>query len=460
MYDGGADHLAGEDLNVIQDSTFILKKYIEILKSATSEIHWTYHNTNTISYQRSGIFEILRSLKKSIGVQVLIQKTESNKSINPEIDNKYNKSIEVRVIEGIPTSSAASFFVVDRSLLFIVILKNNISINFSENIDSAILTTRSYIVSSYHYIFDLLWHQTELHQHIQEKNLQLERKNEELIDLYSDLRISFEALAKTNKNLQSANKEIEIQKNKQIEFFNMAAHELRTPTQSIIGYIEMIKNFPHNLPKYLEPLDRNLNRLYRLTEDLFYIAKIENDNLNLYKRNFDIIQLVNETLTDFINESDSKNNNNDFKLLICYNDYDYHIHNKDKINNNNKLDKKGKQLFVNADRDRIQQVLYNLLNNSNRFTENGNIIIKIRKQESDNDEISVSIQDNGKGIDPEILPRLFTKFTRTSKYEGGTGLGLYISKKIIEEHGGKIWGRNNTNGMGQGAEFGFLLPLV
>ena len=222
----------------------------------------------------------------------------------------------------------------------------------------------------------------------------------------------------------------------------------------------MIKNFPHNLPKYLEPLDRNLNRLYRLTEDLFYIAKIESDNLNLYKKNFDIIQLVNETLADFISEPEGKNNNNDFKLLLCYNDYDYHIHHKHKINNNNKLDKKGKQLFVNADRDRIQQVLYNLLNNSNRFTENGNIIIKIRKQESDNDEISVSIQDNGKGIDPEILPRLFTKFTSTSKYEGGTGLGLYISKKIIEEHGGKIWGRNNPNGMGQGAEFGFLLPLV
>jgi signal transduction histidine kinase len=284
MYDGGSDHLGVEDLKVIHDSNVILKKYIEILKSAASEIHWTYHNSNTISYRRSGIFEILRSLKKSIRVQMLIQKTESNKSINPEIDNKYNKSIEVRVIEGIPTSSAASFFVVDRSLVFIVILKNNISNNFSENIDSAILTTKSYIVSSYHYIFDLLWHQTDLHQHIQEKNLQLERKNEELIDLYSDLHMSFEALAKTNKNLQSAYKEIEIQKNKQIEFFNMAAHELRTPTQSIIGYIEMIKNFPHNLPKYLEPLDRNLNRLYRLTEDLFYIAKIESDNLNLYEK--------------------------------------------------------------------------------------------------------------------------------------------------------------------------------
>ena len=117
-----------------------------------------------------------------------------------------------------------------------------------------------------------------------------------------------------------------------------------------------------------------------MTEDLFYIAKIESDNLNLDKRDFDIIQLVNETLTDFINESKSKNNNNDFKLLLRYNDYDYHSHYKDKINDNNKIEKKGKQLFVNADRDRIQQVLYNLLNNSNRFTENGNIIIKIRTE--------------------------------------------------------------------------------
>ena len=155
----------------------------------------------------------------------------------------------------------------------------------------------------------------------------------------------------------------------------------------------------------------------------------------------------------------NKNNNNDFKLLLCNNDYDY-IKKRHKIKKHNKMEKKGKQLFVNADRDRIQQVLYNLLNNSNRFTENGNIIIKIRKQESDNDEILVTIQDNGKGIDPEILPRLFTKFTSTSKYEGGTGLGLYISKKIIEEHGGKIWGRNNYKGMGQGTEFGFSLRLV
>ncbi|HJT83803.1 MAG TPA: HAMP domain-containing sensor histidine kinase, partial [Nitrososphaeraceae archaeon] len=152
-----------------------------------------------------------------------------------------------------------------------------------------------------------------------------------------------------------------------------------------------------------------------------------------------------------------KSNNNNFKLYLYNNDYDYYIYTKNKINKNEKIKKEGKELYVNADRMRIQQVLYNLLNNANRFTQNGHITVKIKKQESDN-TVSISINDNGKGIDPEILPRLFTKFM-TNGYDGGTGLGLYISKNIIEKHGGKIWGRNNLNSK-KGTEFGFLLPLA
>ncbi|HET7643736.1 MAG TPA: HAMP domain-containing sensor histidine kinase, partial [Nitrososphaeraceae archaeon] len=163
-----------------------------------------------------------------------------------------------------------------------------------------------------------------------------------------------------------------------------------------------------------------------------------------------------EILTDF-KESKSKNNNNNLKLLLSYEDDDYYIYNKNKINKNKKIKKEGKELYVNADRGRIQQVLYNLLNNANKFTQNGHIIVKIKKQESDN-KVSISIHDNGKGIDPEILPRLFTKFM-TTEYNGGTGLGLYISKNIIEKHGGKIWGRSILNSK-KGTEFGFLLPLA
>jgi two-component system, OmpR family, sensor histidine kinase VicK len=457
MYDTETEPLELEEVRVIHNSKFILKKCIAIIKSANNEIEWVSHNSRTVFYQ-SEIFETLRSLKKNIKIKLLIQKIESNKSTNSEFDNQYYKNIEFREIEGFPGSFIPSFFVVDKSVVLLVILKNNLAANFAENIDFGIISRRRNFVASYHQTFELLWHQTDLYEQIIQKNLQLERKNQETIDLYSDLSISFQSLAEINKQLRSANQEIERQKDKQTEFFNMAAHEIRTPVQSILGYFEMIKRCPENLLKYIEPLDRNLNRLYRLTEDVLYIAKIDNNNLKLDKSNFDIIQLITEILKDFIKESKSKNNNNNFKLLLYYNDYDYYIYTKNKINKNEKIKKEeGKELYVNADRMRIQQVLYNLLNNAIRFTQNGHIIVKIKKQESDN-KASISIHDNGKGIDPEILPRLFTKFMST-EYDGGTGLGLYISKNIIEKHGGKIWGRNNLKSK-KGAEFGFLLPLA
>lgn len=456
MYDTETEPIELEEVKVIHNSKFILKKCIAIIKSANNEIEWVSHNSRTVFYQRE-IFETLRSLKKNIKIKLLIQKIESNKLANSEFDNQYYKNIELREIEGFPGSFIPSFFVVDKSVVLLVTLKNNPYANFAENIDFGILSRRDSFVALYHQTFELLWHQTDLYEQIIQKNLQLERKNKETIDLYSDLSISFQSLAEINKQLRSANQEIESQKNKQTEFFNMAAHEIRTPIQSILGYFELIKRYPENLLKYIEPLDRNLNRLYRLTEDVLYISKIDNNNLKLDKSNFDIIQLITEILKDFIKESKSKNNNNNFKLLLYYNDYDYYIYTKNKINKNEKIKKEGKELYVNADRMRIQQVLYNLLNNANRFTQNGHIIVKIKKQELDN-TVSISIQDNGKGIDPEILPRLFTKFM-TNGYDGGTGLGLYISKNIIEKHGGKIWGRNNLNSK-KGTEFGFLLPLA
>ena len=110
--------------------------------------------------------------------------------------------------------------------------------------------------------------------------------------------------------------------------------------------------------------------------------------------------------------------------------------------------------FVNADKARIIQVLSNLLGNALKFTKEGNIIINIKKINEDQ-QVMVTIKDSGTGIDPEILPRLFTKFA--TKSEEGTGLGLFISKSIVEAHGGKMWAENNSNGIG--ATFYFTLPL-
>ena len=116
-------------------------------------------------------------------------------------------------------------------------------------------------------------------------------------------------------------------------------------------------------------------------------------------------------------------------------------------------------LFVYADKNRIQQVIFNLLDNASKFTEKGEITLSIIENDETNsndkyNNITIRIQDTGKGLDSEILPRLFKKFS--TKSERGTGLGLYISKNIVEAHGGKIWAENTSNG--KGAVFVFTLP--
>jgi signal transduction histidine kinase len=124
-------------------------------------------------------------------------------------------------------------------------------------------------------------------------------------------------------------------------------------------------------------------------------------------------------------------------------------------------------LVVEADKERITQVISNLLSNAIKFTKEGSISIDIvkkrRKEDENNDsqeEVVVSVEDTGTGIDSEVLPKLFTKFATKSDI-GGTGLGLFISKSIVEAHGGKMWAHNNiNNGQGRGATFYFSLPLI
>jgi len=119
------------------------------------------------------------------------------------------------------------------------------------------------------------------------------------------------------------------------------------------------------------------------------------------------------------------------------------------------LDSPSKQdIVVEADRSRLTQVISNLLSNAIKFTTEGTISISTEKK--DDNQVIVSVKDTGSGIDHEILPRLFSKFSAKS-FEG-TGLGLFISKNIVEAHGGKIWAENNSDG--KGATFAFSLPIV
>src|SRR5574339_42539 len=236
--------------------------------------------------------------------------------------------------------------------------------------------------------------------------------------------------------LEKSNEQLKQHDKTQKEFINIAAHELRTPTQSITGYVEMIDTFPENFNKYLEPLKRNAKRLSILIEDILDVTRIEAGTLKLDKSKFDLTEKINNVINDLTVSVESvKNHKINFIFL-----------------------QPKEPIMVFADKVRIYQVVNNLLTNAVKFTQEGTIITTIEKEydKKENKEFAVvRIKDTGNGIHSDILPRLFQKFA--SKSISGTGLGLYIAKSIVEAHGGRIWGMNNKDA--KGAEFGFTVDI-
>ena len=232
------------------------------------------------------------------------------------------------------------------------------------------------------------------------------------------------------------------------DFINIAAHELRTPIQPILGLSEFIRpkvNFEER--EYIDVIIRNAKRLKRLTENILDVTKMESHSLKLNKERCNLNDVITNTIDDMILNREFKNKRNndnidDIKLLY-----------------------EPKDMFVEADRTRLMQVIYNLLSNAIKFTKEGRIIITIEKNDN-KEEVVVSIKDTGEGIDSEILPQLFSKFA--SKSYQGTGLGLFIAKSIVEAHGGKIWAENNNDNDNnsiadskeKGSTFYFTLPLI
>jgi signal transduction histidine kinase len=180
----------------------------------------------------------------------------------------------------------------------------------------------------------------------------------------------------------------------------------------------------------LEVITRNAKRLQRLSEDILDVTRIESQSLVLNKEQFNLNETISNAIQDHKNEIEKINGN--LKLLYKTND---------------------KNIFVKADRLRLSQVISNLVRNAIKFTKEGDILIAVRKDDS---QVIVSVKDTGSGIDPEILPRLFSKFA--SKSFEGTGLGLFICKSIVEAHDGKIWAENNADG--KGATFSFSIPIT
>jgi two-component system, OmpR family, sensor histidine kinase VicK len=239
----------------------------------------------------------------------------------------------------------------------------------------------------------------------------------------------FESLWKQTQLYEELKRNEKMQK----EFINTAAHELRTPVQAILGYAEISQIQGPNLNKdeALSKIVKNAKRLQRLTEDVLDVTRIESQTLKLNRRKFDLTNMAASVLDDYRNRIQNGKN---LELVLLNAD---------------------KPAFVVADKGRISQVLSNLVSNALKFTKSGTVSVSIEISNDDSKkEFTVSVKDTGTGIDSDIIPRLFTKFA--SKSETGTGLGLFISKSIVEAHGGRIWAENNPDG--KGAMFRFSLP--
>jgi signal transduction histidine kinase len=262
-----------------------------------------------------------------------------------------------------------------------------------------------------------------------EYNARLRQSNNMLIEREETIRVQYERL-----------KESDNMKN---EFINVAAHELRTPIQPILSLTEVLRSKISNTEQQevSDVILRNAKRLQRLTNDILDVTRIESQSLNLKKEWFDLNDVISNTVDDIITNTElTKPFEKRIKLLY-----------------------QPRDIFVEADKARITQVIFNLLNNAVKFTEakenggtEGERIVSIAAENTDDSQAVVTVRDSGIGIDMEILPRLFEKFA--SKSYQGTGLGLFISKSIVEAHGGKIWAENNTKER-NGATFRFSLPI-
>ena len=400
------------NIEIISNPKEGIKRAWSIIQSAKEEVLIMFSSGNAVRRQMEmGGLQLLKSVSEAHNARVrLLIPADADitsttirkaKSTYPHIDIRtIVKSLQTKI----------TIVLVDKKECVIVELKEDTEDN---SYNAAGLTTYSNsksIVSSYISIFESFWKQSELNEQLEEANKQLTAANEKL---------------KVNDKVQK-------------EFINVAAHELRTPIQPILGLSDILLTRDGNIEQYygiLNTIYRNAKRLQRLTEDILDVTRIDSQSLRLNKEKF----ILNDLVFGIVEE------------------HKYEIRSDNRVNIRYSPTQVNNGVTVYADRYRIAQVISNLVENAIKFTkeQGGSVSINIKRKENDS-WVIVSIKDTGSGIDPEIMPRLFTKFS--SKSFKGTGLGLYISKSIVEAHGGRIWAENNIDG--KGATFSFSLPSL
>lgn len=389
---------------LIQNPMTVQTLFIDMIKSAEHEVLLLLPTVNAfLREQRLGIIQSLKqgAAEREVRVKILVPD-------DPLIGNSLGNMAAHGDMEGVEEKiefelrspgefsvSTVTIVVVDQKESLVFEKKDDSKENFVEALGLATYSNSKPTVMAYTSIFASLWKQVVLYEQL-----------------------------KVHDRLQN-------------EFINIASHEMKTPTQSIIGYAELLDDSCKNSEE-VEAIKRNAERLQKLASNLLDVTRIETQSLKLRKERVNINEKIANVKKDFENQF-PRSGTARRTLLI-------------ELDENNPI-------YVHADKIRLYEVLANLLGNAIKFTQKGTITISadIRSNRDNNiDEVIIRISDTGVGIHPEIMPRLFTKFgTRSDR---GTGLGLFICKGIVEAHGGRIWGENNSDG--KGATFSFTLPLT
>jgi two-component system, OmpR family, sensor histidine kinase VicK len=388
------------DIEIIENPREAIKRAQQIIRSAKHEVLRIYPSLNAFHrHVRIGVIDLLQEvLKNGAKVRLLIPADEEQ--ISQIVDEVAVPQLEIRSIDK-SLQTQMGVLVVDRKESLIVELRDDTKENYYDAAGLAAYSNSRPIALSYVSIFESLWKQGELYEQLKAYNMM------------------------------------------QRDFINIAAHELRTPIQPILGLSQVVSpKVGEEEREHMRVIIRNAKRLQRLTENILDVTKIDNHSLNLHKERFNLIDLISKIVQDYRNQISSPN-----LQLVCQ--------------FNEKQEDKNETIFVHADKSRLIQVISNLLSNAIKFTKEGTITVSVEKKIKEKEKgikqenAIIAVRDRGVGIDSKLLDRLFSKFA-TKSFEG-TGLGLFISKSIVEAHGGRIWAENNSDG--KGATFIFTLPL-
>jgi two-component system, OmpR family, sensor histidine kinase VicK len=384
--------IEAEFYKIITDNEKASQILIDMTKSVrTKALIFLPNDKALVRINRLGIVDsLLKASRNGAEVKIICPLSDENSEIQKKI---LENAPDIRILDG--NISPYGMYIIDHEKFLRAELRKPRADKFSDAIGLVVYSNRRTTVDSFESVFELLWND----------------------------RMLVEELKKAD--------------TMQKEFISIAAHELKTPIQAILGMSGLLKYYPERTDQVIEVITRNAIRLQRLSVHILDATRIESQTLKLEKEQFNICDLIPTIIEDY--KERIKNNTND-RVELIYNDDSNISH----------------AIIVEADRERINQVISNLLSNSMKFTNDGYISLNIVTN-GDNNEVVVTVRDTGIGINPEIIPRLFSKFVTRSQQ--GTGLGLYISKNIIESHGGRIWAENNSI-EGRGTVFSFTLPLA